>query len=112
MQPVQASPGDPPSPLPDRLRAATQALGYLHAQLPIGRGQHDAAPQRERLRALRAPRPPLQDLPLLITEHDLDTLRHNCLPSSWIRDNFAATAPAPANYRLSTLGALSGDRLH
>ena len=37
MQPIQASLREPPAPLPDRRGMATQPIGYLHAQLPIGR---------------------------------------------------------------------------
>ena len=52
----------------------------------VGRGQHDPAPQRQRLTGRRASSPPLQRLTLVIAQHDLrcrsSSSSHRCLPSS------------------------------
>jgi len=79
---VEATAGEAPAPAPDGLRAAAEPGGDLLALLAVGRGQHDPAAQRQRLRRLRPPRPALEHLPLLVADHDIDTLRHNGLQSS------------------------------
>ena len=65
VQAVEAAPGEPAPPLPDRV-VVTAELGRDLLACPALRGrQHDPAAKRERLRALRPPSPPLQHLPLL-----------------------------------------------
>ena len=96
MQPIEAAPREPAPPLADR-RGVTAQLGRdLRARPPLRRRQHDPAAKRQRLRALRTPSPPLQHLPLLTTEHDLRTLRHDRpQSSSSMRTTFGANQPGP-----------------
>jgi hypothetical protein len=82
MQTVEATPSEPAAPLANRRAAAAQPRRDLLARLAVGRRQHDPAAQRQRLRALRTPRPALQHLPLLVAQHNLYTLRHDYPPSS------------------------------
>jgi hypothetical protein len=79
---VEAALGEAPSPAADRRFVAAEASRDLLARLAVGGRQHDPAAQRERLRRLRAPRPALEHLPLLVAQHDLGTSRHPCLQSS------------------------------
>src|SRR5207245_9847902 len=91
MQSVETATCKAPPPLAHRRGVTTQPIGYLSARLSISRVQHDAAAQRQSLSALWAPGPPLEHLPLLLTKHHLDTLRHDCLLSSSMTQGFAAT---------------------
>ena len=96
VQPVQTAPREPPAPAPDSLRAAAQPRRDVLAGLAVTRRQHDPAAQRQRLRARRSPRPPLEHLPLLATEHNLHTLRHRGLQSSSMTTTFADVAVLPS----------------
>src|SRR6476646_85432 len=71
-----------PPPPADRVRVTAKLGRDLPTRTPLRRRQNNPATQRQRLCAARPPRPPLQHLPLLTPEHNLDTLRHNRLPSS------------------------------
>ena len=76
VQPVVARTGAatcPPSAATHRNSAATSLL-----VAPCRAAQHDPAPQRQRLRGLRPPRPPLQRLALLVGQHHR---RHRPAPS-------------------------------
>jgi hypothetical protein len=97
MQPIDPAGREAPAPTTDRRRAAAQSGGDVLARLAIGGSQHDPAAQRQRLRAGRAARPALKDLPLLLGEYDLSTRRHSGLQSSSMTTNFAANRHLPAN---------------
>jgi len=77
MKTVDAAACEPVPPLADCV-VVTAKLGCdLFARTPLGGRQHDPAAKRQRLRALRPPSPPLQHLPLLGGQHDLNTNSHN-----------------------------------
>src|SRR3990172_1344481 len=85
MQPVQTTLGEPSPPPADRRGIAAQLRRDLPARPTLRRRQDNPAAERERLRTLRPPSPPLEHLPLLIAEHHLCTLRHDRLQSSPMR---------------------------
>ena len=62
---------EPGPPLAHRRRAAPQLGGDVLVRLALRGGQHDPAPQRQRLRALRASRPP----PSVSRSSSLSTIR-------------------------------------
>ncbi len=55
--------------MPTGIRVASETSGDVSVQLALGRRQHDASPQRQRLGALGPARPALERLPLLLGEH-------------------------------------------
>ena len=59
------------APLAHRRPATPATRRDLLVGRPVRARQHDPAPQRQRLRRLRPPRPTLQRLPLLIGQHQL-----------------------------------------
>src|SRR5262245_18684034 len=75
MQPVEAAPGEAAPPLTDRVVVTAQLRGNLLTRKAIRSCKNDPAAIRQCLRALRAPSPPLQRLPLLPSQHDLGTSR-------------------------------------
>jgi hypothetical protein len=77
MKPIKPTPSEPATPPRDRLTSASQLIRDLDARFPVRRSQHDPASKRERLRARRPTSPPLEHLPLLGTDHNLNTLRHD-----------------------------------
>src|SRR5512138_3881353 len=66
MQAIHAALSEPAPPLTHRRRVTTQTRRYVLAVLAPSRGQHDPTAQRQGLRTLRTPGPPLKDLALLI----------------------------------------------
>jgi len=95
---VQARTGKAPPPAPHPLGGAAQPSRDLLARLAIGGAQHDPAAQRQRLRALGPAGPALGHLALLVADHDLCSLRHDCLPSSRLLTmDFAADRRVPAD---------------
>src|SRR5215211_1825105 len=86
VQAIDAPLSEPCPPLADRRRMTPQLGPDLLVRRALGSGQHDPAPQRQRLRALRPSSPPLEHLTLLVAQHDLSRrpspLSHQCLPSS------------------------------
>src|SRR5579859_115589 len=103
MQSIKPPPGEATPPLAHSRGIAAQPLGDLLTGLSIRRRQHDPTAQRQRLRALRPPSPPLQHLAILIAEHNLGTLSHKRLQSSSI---------PTTNSRLRTLFLRTNDSGH
>jgi hypothetical protein len=98
MEPVKTPLREPAPPLAHGRAVAAQLGSDLRARPSLSRRQHDPAPKRQRLRALRPSSPPLEHLPLLLPEHDLRTLRHSRLPSSSLtRTTFATHRRVPAD---------------
>jgi hypothetical protein len=64
VQPVQPLPDEPAPPAGHVVLGGPQAGGGLLAFCALEAGQHDPRPQRQDLGGPRAPRPPLQLLPL------------------------------------------------
>ena len=94
VQAVQPPLGETGPPFTHRCGATAQPAGDRRIRLALGAAEHDPAAQRQRLRALRPARPPLQRLPLLCTEHHTrrrtPSLRHHSrLPSSLLTTGFA-----------------------
>lgn len=71
VEPVQTPLHEAPPPLTDRRLVQPEPLGHQRVVRPLGARQHDPTPQRQRLSALRAARPALERLPLVVTQHQL-----------------------------------------
>ena len=86
MQTIEAMHDKPGAPLAYRHPAHTETLGDFDVRATLGAGQHNPAPQRQRLRARMAPSPTLERVALAVAEHQLGhpcaPLSHRCLPSS------------------------------
>ena len=61
---------EPRPPLRNRRPGTPQASSHIADCAPGRAGQHDPGPQRQRLRGLPSPCPSLENLPLLIGQHD------------------------------------------
>src|SRR5215210_638878 len=70
-QSVQAAFDKPLAPLADHLRRHPLASRHRLVALTLRAGQHHPRPLRQRLRARRAPRPPLKRLALCLAEYQL-----------------------------------------
>jgi hypothetical protein len=69
-------------PLAHRRGATAQLSGDLDVRTTFGRREHDPAPQRQRLRRLRAPSPPLEHLALIVAQdHRSGRSPTSCHPS-------------------------------
>jgi len=66
-QPGQPISHEPGTPFTHHLRSYRQLRGHGLVCRALGTGQHDLGSQRQRLSALRPPRPPRQRLPLALT---------------------------------------------
>jgi len=79
-QPVEPTRQKPLPPLTHRLRPHPNVSGHLLVGFTCRTTQHDATPLRQRLRGLCPPRPSLQRLALLISQHHCShwtaTFRH------------------------------------
>jgi hypothetical protein len=86
MQTIEPMHDKPGAPLAYRHPAHTETLGDFDVRATLGAGQHNPAPQRQRLRARMAPSPTLERVALAVAEHQLGhpcaPLSHRCLPSS------------------------------
>jgi len=98
VQPVEAALCEATAPAAHRREVATQLGCDLGARATFRRRQHDPAAKRQRLRALRPSYPPLEDLTLLMIEHDLCALGHRRPPIVAVADDdFAADPRVPAD---------------
>src|SRR5690242_3715854 len=80
-EPFQPGFQEPRPPLACRRPRYPQVGRHPADRAAIRAGQHDPRAQRQRLSGLPAPRPPLQDLPLVIGQHDRLKLRARHEPS-------------------------------
>src|SRR5215204_1585014 len=97
MEPVEAAFDEPSTPLADRRPMHTETRRDLDIAAALRAGQHDAAPQRQRLRRGMPSSPPRQRFRLVVIEDQrcLRTSRrcHDRLPSSLTTEPNAANPP-------------------
>ncbi len=79
-KPLQTAADKAPTPLADRRRRDPQPPRHLQIRRAARAPKHDPRPRRQRLRRLRAPRPPLKLLPLTISQlqHRLARTTSSC----------------------------------
>src|SRR3954449_10914864 len=105
MEAVEPAVDEAPTPLAHRAPTNPRSLGDLDVVPALRARQHDPAPQRQRLRCARTPRPTLKRCPLLATQ-DQRRLGTTCcshagLPSSLtMTPNAAPTTEIPSNQNL------------
>ena len=84
-QTVETQLDEPTPPLADGVLVHPEAAGDLPIGRPFSAGQHDPTTCRQRVRALRASRPALQRLALIVAQHERfswsSSSGHRCLPS-------------------------------
>ena len=98
-EPLEAALSEPRAPLRHRRRVTPQICRDLIVGAALGRGQHDPAPQRQRLRRLRPPRPPLQHLALLAAQ--LHSHRRPSPPRAHRRPRSSSTTPRYPNHNIN-----------